>query len=98
MYSECLVTQREQNQDQKATGPRRKIHRLHCHQHTGILVPGQQRILPAPCLGIFDVCPPTNKVLVAHDLGQLSGDGTVDVLDDVEVGGEEDIKVALVDL
>lgn len=35
---------------------------------------------------------------MAHDLRQLSGDCTVDVLDDVKVGREEDIKVSLVDL
>lgn len=35
---------------------------------------------------------------MAHDLRQFSGNGTVDVLDDVEVCGEEDIKVALVNL
>lgn len=35
---------------------------------------------------------------MAHDLRQLAGDCTIDVLDDVEVGREEDIKIALVDL
>ena len=75
-----------------------KIHSLDRHQHTGILVPVQQRILPVSCLSIFNVCPAINKILVAHDLRQLSGDCTVDILDDVKVGREEDIKVSLVDL
>lgn len=73
-------------------------HGLHCHEHTGILVPGQQRILPAPRLSVFDVRPSMNKVFMAHDLCQLPGNGTVDIFNDVEIGGKEDIKVALVDL
>lgn len=39
-----------------------------------------------------------DKVFVAHDLGQFACDGAVDVFNDVEIGGEEDIKVSLVDL
>lgn len=39
-----------------------------------------------------------DEIFVAHDLRQFPSNGTVDVLDDVEVGGKEDVKVALVDL
>lgn len=35
---------------------------------------------------------------MAHDLGQFAGDGAVEILDDVEVRGEEDIKETLLDL
>lgn len=35
---------------------------------------------------------------MAHDLGQFTSDGTIHVLDDVEVGGEEDIEVTLMNL
>lgn len=33
-----------------------------------------------------------------HDLGQLARDGAVDIFNDVEIGREEDVEVALVDL
>lgn len=75
-----------------------KVHSLDRHQHAGILVPVQQRILSVPCLSIFNVCPAINKILVAHDLRQLSGNGTVYVLNNVKVGREEDIEISLVDL
>lgn len=39
-----------------------------------------------------------NKVFMAHDLCQLPSNGTVDIFNDVEIGGKEDVKVALVDL
>lgn len=71
---------------------------LHRHQHAGILIPGQQRILPIPRLSILDIRPAVHKVLMAHDLCQLPRHGTIDVLNDVEVGWEEDIEVALLNL
>lgn len=39
-----------------------------------------------------------DEIFVAHDLRQFPSNGTVDVLDDIEVGWKEDVKVALVDL
>lgn len=39
-----------------------------------------------------------DKVFMAHDLGQFPRDGAVDVFNNVEISGEEDIKVSLVDL
>lgn len=71
---------------------------LHRHQHAGILVPAQQRILSIPRLGIFNVRPAVHKVLVARDLGQFSSHRAVDIFNDIKVSGEEDIKVSLVDL
>ena len=35
---------------------------------------------------------------MGHDLRKLPCDGTVHILDNVEIGREEDIKVALLDL
>lgn len=74
------------------------VHGLHCHQHTGIFIPGQQRILPTPRLSVLDVRPSMNKVFMTHDLCQLPGNGTVDIFNNIEIGREEDIKVALMDL
>ena len=39
-----------------------------------------------------------NKVFMTHDLCQLPGNGTVDIFNNIEIGREEDIKVALMDL
>lgn len=71
---------------------------LHRHHDTSVLVPGQERVLAVPRLRVFDVRPATHEVFVAHDLGQFASDGAVEVLDDVEIRGEEDIEVALLDL
>lgn len=71
---------------------------LHRHQHAGILVPGQQRILPVPRLSILDIRPAVHKVFMAHDLCQLARHGTIHVLNNVEVCWEKNIKVALVNL
>ena len=57
------------------------INTLYRHQHAGVLVPGQQRVLAASRLSVFDVCP--------------AGSGPVKVLDDVKVRREENIKVPL---
>lgn len=45
------------------------INTLYRHQHAGVLVPGQQRVLAASRLSVFDVCPAADKVFMAHDLG-----------------------------
>lgn len=71
---------------------------LHSHQHTGILVPAQQRVLPIPSLCILDISPPAHEVFMAHDLGQFSSHGTIHVFNDIEVSWEEDIEVPLVNL
>jgi hypothetical protein len=70
----------------------------HGTENTGVLIPRQQRILAVPCLRILDVRPTLHEILVAGDGRQFARDGPVYVLDDVEVGGEEDVEVALVDL
>lgn len=71
---------------------------LHSHKNAGIAVMRQQGVLPASSLGVLDVRPLAQKVAVGHDASELPRDGSVDGLCDPEVGGEEDVKVALVDL
>jgi hypothetical protein len=71
---------------------------LYSSQNFGILVPRQQRILSTPRLRITNISPSFHEFLVAADEGQFTGNGAVQVLDDVEVCREEDVEVALVDL
>ena len=71
---------------------------LYSHQHASVLVPAQQRVLSTPCFRVLNIRPAVHEFLVACDLGQLSCDGTVHILDDIEVGREKDIEVPLVDL
>lgn len=71
---------------------------LHRAQYARVLVPRQQRVLAAPRLRVLNVRPALHKVLMAHHRRQLARDGAVNVLDDIEVRGEEDVEVALVDL
>lgn len=73
-------------------------HYLHRHQHAGVLIPAQQRVLPIPRLGIFNVRPAVHKLLMARHLCQFPCHRAVDIFNDVKVCGEEDIKVSLVDL
>lgn len=58
----------------------------------------QEGILSAPCLRILDIGPSAQKVPMGHDAGELPGDGAVHGFSDVEVCGEENVKVTLVNL
>ena len=71
---------------------------LHCDHHAGILVPAYQRVLPILCLRLFNVRPSRHKVLVRVCTSRSAGDGSVHGFHNLEIGGEKDIKVALVDL
>lgn len=71
---------------------------LYSDHHAGVLVPAQKGVLAAPRLGVGDVGPGAHEVLVRRDAGEAAGDGAVHGLHDAEVGGEEDVEVALVDL
>lgn len=71
---------------------------LHSHQHTGILVPAQQRVLPISSLSVFNIGPAAHKVFMAHNLSQFSSDSTIHVFNNIEVSGEEDIEIPLVNL
>lgn len=71
---------------------------LHSHQHAGIFIPAQQRILPIPRLSILDISPAMHKLLMASDLSQLARHSTIHILNDIKVCREEDIKISLVNL
>ena len=64
----------------------------------GIRIPAQHGIFAISGLSVFDIGPALEKVSMAEDAGQLASDGAVDVFHDVEVGGEEDVEVALMDI
>lgn len=66
--------------------------------NAGIRIPGQERVLAVLGLGVFDVGPSAEEILVAEHLGQFARDGAVDVFHDGEIGREEDVEVALLDL
>lgn len=68
------------------------------NKNTSILVVGQQGILAAPRLRVLHVCPATHEIAVGHDARELARDGAVHGLGDAKVGGEQDVKVALVNL
>lgn len=72
--------------------------RLNRRQDARIAIPSEQRIIAAAGLGILDVRPAAEKVLVAEESRQPPGHGAVDVFHGREVGREEDVEVALVDL
>jgi hypothetical protein len=58
----------------------------------------KQRVFTAARLGILDVRPAPHEVAMGHDAREFAGDGAVDGLCDAEVGGEQYIKIALVNL
>jgi len=68
------------------------------HHNARVLIPPEHRILSAARLRIPDVGPAPQEFLMAHHACQLACDGAVDVFDDAEIGREEDVEVALLDL
>lgn len=91
-------TQTSQPCSRQATRPRQRPRVLHRDHKTSILIPVQQRILPAPRRRVLDVRPAIHEGLVVEHAGELARDGAVHVLHDLEVCGEEDVEVALLDL
>lgn len=71
---------------------------LHSDHKAGIFIPVQQRALSRFGLRILDIRPAIHEPLMRHDLCELAGDGAVHVFHDLEVGWEEDVEVALLDL
>ena len=71
---------------------------LHSNHDTRILVPSHQRIIAVPRARLCDVRPACHEVLVCVCAREFARDGCVHGLHDLEVGGEEDVEVALVDL
>lgn len=63
-----------------------------------IFIPRQQWILAILTLRLFNIRPAHQELLVSQDLCQLPCDSLVDLLHDLEVGWEENIEVALMDL
>ena len=57
--------------------------------------PAQHGILPIPRLRILHIRPVGQKVPMAHDLGQLVGNDSVDIFNRCKVCREEDVEVAL---
>lgn len=58
-------------------------------------LPTQHGILPTLRLRVLYICPSGQEVGMAHDFGQFARNGSVDVFDCCEVGGEKDVEVAL---
>jgi hypothetical protein len=74
------------------------IHALHSLQrskNTSILIPPQERILPILCLRLFHIRPPPQELLMREDTREFAGNSSVHHFHNVEVGGEEDVEVAL---
>ena len=61
---------------------------LHSRHNARIAIPAQQRVLAAPRARLIDKSPALQKVLLAHDAGELAGQHAVHVFHDGEVGGE----------
>lgn len=75
-----------------------QIYISYSNQNACVLVMGKQRVFTAARLSILDVRPAPHEVAMGHDPRELAGDGAVDGLCDAEVGGEEYVKIALVNL
>jgi hypothetical protein len=71
---------------------------LYSNHYTGISIVRQEWILSAPRFRILDVSPSAHEIPVGHDAGEFPGDGAVNGFSDVEVCGEEDVEVALMNL
>src|SRR5690349_4451560 len=69
---------------------------LYSQEHTGILVPTEQRVLAALSLGLLDIRRPAHELLVRQNLRELSGEGLVHGLRYPEVSREHDVKLSLV--
>lgn len=63
-----------------------------------VFVPAQERVLPVLRLRLLDIRPAKHKVPVRVRLCEAPGYAVVQGLYDVKIGGEENVKVPLVDL
>jgi hypothetical protein len=71
------------------------LHSLQRSKNTSILIPPQERILPILRLRLLHIRPPPQKLLMGENTREFAGDGSVHHFHDMEVGGEEDVEVAL---
>lgn len=72
--------------------------RSHSDHHTCVLVPAQQRVVSVFRARLRNVCPASHEVLVQIRTCEATGDCGIHRFHDLEVGGKEDVEVALVDL
>jgi hypothetical protein len=72
------------------------MHSLQRSKNTSILIPPQERILPILRLRLFHIRPPPQELFMRKNAREFAGDGSVHHFNNVEVGGEEDVEVALV--
>lgn len=63
-----------------------------------VLVPAQHRVLAASRPRVLDVGPAPEEILLGEHPGRSARHRMVDVLHQGEVGGEEDVEIALQDL
>lgn len=71
---------------------------LYRNHDARIGVPAQQRVLAVLRRRVLDVGPVLEEFLLAEHARQVARKRTVDVFHEGEVGGEEDIEVALLNL
>jgi hypothetical protein len=64
-------------------------------KNTSVLIPVQQRVLPILRFRLFDISPPPQELLMRQDSGELAGDSSIHQLHDVEVGGKQNVEIAL---
>ena len=58
-------------------------------------VPAQHGILSTLRFRVLYICPSRQEVGMAHDFGQFTCNGPVDIFDCCEVGGEKNVEIAL---
>lgn len=71
---------------------------LHGYKNAGVAVVGYQGVLATSSLGVLNKRPLAHEITMRHDTGQLACDGTVNGFCDLEICGEQNIKVTLVNL
>ena len=71
---------------------------LHSDHDTRIFIPAHQRVVTVLGARLCDIRPACHEILMRVCARKFACDGGVHGLHDLEVGGEEDVEVALVDL
>jgi hypothetical protein len=71
---------------------------LQSDHDTGVLIPAQKRIIPILRTGLCDIRPAGHEILVQICAREATRYSCVHRLHDFKVGGEENVKIALVDL
>lgn len=71
---------------------------LHRNQNRRIPIPPNKRILPTHTPRILQISPFAQEILMCQNFGKFARDSAVHVFHDAEIGREEDVEVALLDL